>query len=69
MLQFCVEARLNLGMNSRLTGGAKNLVGHFKHSSLAMSSLKEKQQYHRTYTYSEYYNLLELHLFYVGATD
>ena len=43
-LQLCVEAGLNLAMVSRLTGAAKKLVGHFKHSSLAMSSLKEKQK-------------------------
>ena len=44
MLQLCVEAGLNFAMVSRLTGAAKKLVGYFKHSSLAMNSLKEKQK-------------------------
>ena len=43
-LQLCVEAGLNLAMVSKLTGAARKFVGHFKHSSLAMSALKEKQK-------------------------
>ena len=43
-LQLCVEAGLKIDMVSRLTGAARKLVGHFKHSSLAMSALKEKQK-------------------------
>ena len=43
-LQLCVESGLNLAMVSRLVGAAKKLVGHFKHSSLAMGTLKEKQK-------------------------
>ena len=31
-------------LSKRLTGAARKLVGHFKHSALAMSSLKEKQK-------------------------
>jgi len=70
-LQFCVGAGLSLAMVSRLTGAAKKLIGHFKHSSLAMSSLKEKQKTLSITEHtliSEFCNSLELRVFHVGAT-
>ena len=41
-LQLCVAK--GLSAVSRLTAIARKLVGHFKHSSLAMTSLDEKQK-------------------------
>ena len=43
-LQLCVGAGLNTIAVSKLIATARKLIGHFKHSSLAMSALMEKQK-------------------------
>ena len=43
-LQLCVVAGLDNSTLNRLLAAARKLVGHFKHSPLAMGFLKEKQR-------------------------
>ena len=44
-LQLAVNSGLQNGPINRLSSVARKLVGHFKHSSLAMTALKDKQQH------------------------
>ena len=39
-----VKAGLDLAITSRLTAVCRKIVGHFKHSVVAMGVLREKQQ-------------------------
>ena len=39
-----MNSGLDSNQISRLTGVARKLVGHFKHSAISMTALKEKQQ-------------------------
>jgi hypothetical protein len=43
-LQLAVNKGLNISQISRQSAVCRKLVGHFKHSSLAMTALKEKQE-------------------------
>ena len=43
-LQLAVTTGLDLSQVSRLTAVGRKVVGHFKHSVVAMTSLKDKQQ-------------------------
>ena len=43
-LQLAVKAGLDLAIISRLTAVCRKIVGHFKHSVVAMGALQEKQQ-------------------------
>ena len=43
-LQLAVKAGLDLPLISRLTATCRKIVGHFKHSVVATSALREKQQ-------------------------
>ena len=43
-LQLAVKAGLDLAIISRLTAMCRKIVGHFKHSVVAMGALREKQQ-------------------------
>ena len=43
-LQLAVNSGLDSNQISRLTAVARKLVGHFKHSAVSMTALKEKQQ-------------------------
>jgi len=42
-LQLCVNSGLDLPAIDRLTAASRKLVGHFKHSVVAMTALREKQ--------------------------
>ena len=42
-LQLCLKAGLSINIIDRLTGAARKLVGHFKHSVLACEELKKRQ--------------------------
>ena len=42
-LQLCVKSGLNLPVIDRLTAASRKLVGHFKHSVVATTALREKQ--------------------------
>ena len=42
-LQLCINSGLDLLVLSRLTAVSRKLVGHFKHSAVATTALKEKQ--------------------------
>lgn len=42
-LQLCLKAGLSINTIDRLTGAARKLVGHFKHSVLACEELKKRQ--------------------------
>lgn len=42
-LQLCVNSGLDLPVIDRLTGTSRKLVGHFKHSVVATTALREKQ--------------------------
>ena len=43
-LQLCVEKGLSIGAITRAVGAAKKLVGHFRHSALATSELRKRQE-------------------------
>ena len=43
-LQLCIEKGLSIGAISRAIGAAKKLVGHFRHSALATSELRRRQE-------------------------
>ena len=43
-LQLAVKSGLDLAIISRLTAVCRKIVGHFKHSVVAMGALREKQQ-------------------------
>ena len=43
-LQLCVEKGLSIGAITRAIGAAKKLVGHFRHSALATSELRKRQE-------------------------
>ena len=43
-LQLAVNAGLSLAMLKRLSGMCRKIVGHFKHSAVAMGALRERQK-------------------------
>ena len=42
-LQLSINKDLGLSQISRLSAASRKLVGHFKHSAIAMTALKDKQ--------------------------